>query len=193
MVSPIVNKRRIPDGWREDIHPEGLPLYSTVVDARKRHIRVHTDLPLRLAENHSIIARALEMFSKLARECNELYDSDVEDSDIEACIVVSEKIPDEFGYYLVNHQSQTVFWLEDIEHERIEKMRLSALDSDILQLRLETLYWRHVTDFPCHCSLSSEVWEKLSPMILVGAVGTSMLPGCVCFAERSPLPRSRVL
>ncbi|KAG8909518.1 hypothetical protein FRC00_009955 [Tulasnella sp. 408] len=165
-----INKRRIPNGWREDIHPEGLLLYSTVVDVRKRHIRVHTDLALRLSENHSVIARALDMFIKLAHECNELHDSEVEDSDIEACIVVSEKFPDEFGYYLANHQSQTVFWLEDIEQERIDQMRLSALDSDILQLKLETLYWRHVTDFPCHCSLPSEVWEKLSPMILVGAV-----------------------
>ncbi|KAG8945848.1 hypothetical protein FRC00_009920 [Tulasnella sp. 408] len=163
-------KRRIPNGWREDIHPEGLLLYSTVVDVRKRHIRVHTDLALRLSENHSVIARALDMFLKLAHECNELHDSEVEDSDIEACIVVSEKFPDEFGYYLANHQSQTVFWLEDIEQERLEQMGLSALDSDILQLRLETLYWRHVTDFPFHCSLSSEVWEKLSPLILVGAV-----------------------
>ncbi|KAG8930084.1 hypothetical protein FRC00_001280, partial [Tulasnella sp. 408] len=165
-----LNERRIPNGWREDIHPEGLLLYSTVVDVRKRHIRVHTDLALRLSENHSVIARALDMFLKLAHECNELHDSEVEDSGIEACIVVSEKFPDEFGYYLANHQSQTVFWLEDIEQERIDQMRLSALDSDILQLKLETLYWRHVTDFPCHCSLPSEVWEKLSPMILVGAV-----------------------
>ncbi|KAG8902525.1 hypothetical protein FRC01_009557, partial [Tulasnella sp. 417] len=111
------------------------------------------------------------MFLKLANECNELHDPDFEDSAIEACLVVNEEFPDEYGYYLANHRTQTIFWLEDIEHNGIEMMRLNdALDADILQLNLEVLYWRHVTDFPCHCSLSPEVWEKLSPMILVGAV-----------------------
>ncbi|KAG8934859.1 hypothetical protein FRC01_014025 [Tulasnella sp. 417] len=166
-----LKEQRIPNGWEENIHPEGLPLYSIVINSRNRRIRVHTDLALRRSENHSVISRALDMFSKLAHECNELHDPDFEDSDIEACLVVSEKFPDEFGYYLANHRTQTIFWLEDIEPNGIAMLRLNdAVDADILQLKLEVLYWRHVTDFPCHCSLSSEVWEKLSPMILVGAV-----------------------
>ncbi|KIO22650.1 hypothetical protein M407DRAFT_27836 [Tulasnella calospora MUT 4182] len=143
-ISPIVKGKLLPDGWEEDIHPEGLLLYSTVLTVRTRRIRVHTDLALRRFENHSIIARALDRFSKLAHDCNELHDSDCEDSDIEACIVVSEKFPDDFGYYLANHRSQTIFWLEDIQHKSVEGMGLSALDSDILQLKLEALYWRHV-------------------------------------------------
>lgn len=184
-VSPIVNERRLPNGWEEDIHPEGLPLYSIVINVRDRRIRVHTDLALRRLENHSVIARALDMFSNLAHDCNELHDSDFEDSDIEACILVSEKFPDEFGYYLANHRSQTIFWLEDVEHDDIVMMGLGAVDSDVLQLKLEALYWRHVTDFPCRSSLSSEVWEKLSPMILVGAVGTPICHGCGCVAGYS--------
>lgn len=118
------------------------------------------------------------MLSRLANECDELHNPQVKDSDIEACIVVQERAPEEFGYYLVNHRDQIIFWLEDIEHQAIQMMDLDALDSDILRLKLEALYWRHVTDFPCRCSLSSKVWEQLSPLILVGAVGTLRLHIC---------------
>ncbi|KAG8970762.1 hypothetical protein FRC05_011713 [Tulasnella sp. 425] len=169
-LCPIVKEHRLPEGWEEDIHPEGQLLYSTVITIRDRHIRVYTDFALRVAENHSLIKRAVEMLSRLANECDELHNPQVKDSDIEACIVVQERAPEEFGYYLVNHRDQIIFWLEDIEHQAIRMMDLDALDSDILRLKLEALYWRHVTDFPCRCSLSSKVWEQLSPLILVGAV-----------------------
>lgn len=164
-----------------------------VINARDRPIRVHTDFALRRAKNHPLIKRAVEVFSELAGECEELHNPEFEDSDIEACIVIRESAPEEFGYYLANHRDQTIFWLEDIEDQEIQAMGLYASDSDILRLRLQSQYWRHVTDFPCRCSLSSKVWEQLSPLILVGAVGTLMFLSCGWGKNHSRFLRPGVL
>ncbi|KAG8969432.1 hypothetical protein FRC05_001067 [Tulasnella sp. 425] len=159
---PIVQSPSLPDGWEEDVSPGGQLVYSKLIDSRGCQIRVNTDFALRLTKNHSAIDQAVKKLSNLANACDELEsDAAFKRDVIEACILVPEhrKTQDEFGYYLVNHQDRTIFWLEEID---LEEMGLKAHDADILRLKLEALYWRHVTDFPCRCSLSAKVWEELA-------------------------------
>lgn len=194
MFSPIAQSPSLPDGWKEDISPGGQLVYSKLIESRGCQIRVNTDFALRPTKNHSAINQAVEELSKLANSCDELESDAVFKRDvIEACILVPEhpKTPGEFGYYLVNHQDRVIFWLED--NLDLEDLALEAHDMDVLRLKLEGLYWRHVTDFPCRCSLSPEVWEQLGPLLISGAVGTLMHIDCgYVIREGSPLLRSRI-
>ncbi|KAG8945386.1 hypothetical protein FRC04_000836 [Tulasnella sp. 424] len=140
---PIVQSPSLPDGWEEDVSPGGQLVYSKLIDSRGCQIRVNTDFALRLTKNHSAIDQAVKKLSNLANACDELEsDAAFKRDVIEACILVPEhrKTQDEFGYYLVNHQDRTIFWLEEID---LEEMGLKAHDADILRLKLEALYWRH--------------------------------------------------
>ncbi|KAG8964886.1 hypothetical protein FRC05_003542 [Tulasnella sp. 425] len=148
---PIQKINNIPDEWVEDIHPDGQLLYSTVVSSRDLMIRVHTDVALRDTENHRNILAAFGQLSQLLDSSEELHNAELEDSEVEACILVSDDFPDEFGYYLVNHRDQTTFWLEEI---KASDLNMEAYDEDIYRHKLAEQYWRHVTDFPHYCCLS---------------------------------------
>ncbi|KAG8969433.1 hypothetical protein FRC05_001068 [Tulasnella sp. 425] len=141
---PIVQSPSLPDGWEEDVVPNGQLVYSKLIDSRDCHIRVNTDLALSRTKNHSAMNQAIEKLSDLAKICDELQsDAALKRDVIEACILVPEhpETPEEFGYYLVNHRDRIVFWLEDID---LEKLGLKTHDADILRLKLEVLYWRHI-------------------------------------------------
>ncbi|KAG8970776.1 hypothetical protein FRC05_011727 [Tulasnella sp. 425] len=166
---PIQPLYDIPQGWDEDVHPEGQLLYSKIVSSGDLKIRVHTDLPLRLKQNHPIIHSALNRLVNLLDKCHNLHNSGLRGSEIEACIIVREASPDEFGYYLANHQDQTIFWLEDVDPDALS-MSGSSSEAAIYQLRLTTQYWRYVTDFPHYCSLPPKVWDQLGPLLLLGVV-----------------------
>lgn len=166
---PIQRVNNLPDAWVEDVHPEGQLLYSRDLSSRNLKIRVHTDLALRDTENHLVIKSATDRLQESLDSSSELHDACLEGSDIEACILVREEFPEEFGYYLVNHEDQTVFWLEEVMARDVD---MWAYDEDIYRHKLAEQYWRHVTDFPHYCRLSSKVWEQLGPLMLLGAVGT---------------------
>ncbi|KIO22649.1 hypothetical protein M407DRAFT_27835, partial [Tulasnella calospora MUT 4182] len=163
---PIQKVNNLPDEWVEDVHPEGQLLYSRVLSSRNLKARVHTDLALRNIENHLIIKGATDRLLGSLDSSPELHDAGLVDFDIEACILVREDYPDEFGYYLVNHPDQTVFWLEEVMARDVD---MWAYDEDIYRHKLAEQYWRHVTDYPHHCSLSSKVWDQLGPLMLLGA------------------------
>ncbi|KAG8970770.1 hypothetical protein FRC05_011721 [Tulasnella sp. 425] len=164
---PIQVINNLPDEWIEDIHPEGQLLYSKVVSSRGLSVRVHTDLPLRSTENHPVILAAFGRLSQLLESSEELHNAQLKDSEVEACILVSDDFPDEFGYYLVNHRDQTTFWLEEVNASDLD---MWAYDEDIYRHKLAEQYWRHVTDFPHYCCLSPKVWDQLGPLMLLGAV-----------------------
>ncbi|KAG8949397.1 hypothetical protein FRC04_008632 [Tulasnella sp. 424] len=165
---PIQKINNLPDEWVEDIHPEGQLLYSKVVSSRNLKIRVHTDLALRNTESHTVILAAFGRLSQLLDSSEELHQAGLEGSEMEACILVSDDFPDEFGYYLVNHRDQTTFWLQEVTASDLD---MWAYDEDIYRHKLAEQYWRHVTDFPHYCCLSPKVWDQLGPLMLLGAVG----------------------
>ncbi|KAG9017972.1 hypothetical protein FRB90_012797 [Tulasnella sp. 427] len=169
---PIQQTYDLPPGWDEDVHPEGQLLYSTVVPSRDLKIRVHTDLPLRVKENQEIIANARNKLVDLLDACDKLHSSGVRGSDIEACIIVSAANPNEIGYYLANHRAQTVFWLHEVNP--VKDLELWSEDEDIYQLKLTAQYWRYVTDFPHHCTLSQRALDQLGPSVLLGAMGNTV-------------------
>ncbi|KAG8964887.1 hypothetical protein FRC05_003543 [Tulasnella sp. 425] len=161
--------KAVPNEWVEDIHPEGQLLYSKVVSSHDLKIRVHTDLALRDTQNHPIILAAFGRLSQLLESSEELHNAELKDSEVEACILVSDDFPDEFGYYLVNHRDQTAFWLQEVNASDLD---MWAYDEDLYRHKLAEQYWRHVTDFPHYCSLSPKVWDQLGALMLLGAVGT---------------------
>ncbi|KAG9022735.1 hypothetical protein FS837_006177, partial [Tulasnella sp. UAMH 9824] len=164
---PIQKVNNLPDAWVEDVHPEGQLLYSRVLSSGSLSIRVHTDLALRDTENHLVIKSATDRLQDSLDSSSELHEAGLGGSDIEACILVREEFPEEFGYYLVNHQDQTVFWLEEVMARDVD---MWAYDEDIYRHKLAEQYWRHITDFPHYCCLSDKVWEQLGPLMLLGAV-----------------------
>ncbi|KAG8970768.1 hypothetical protein FRC05_011719 [Tulasnella sp. 425] len=137
---PIQKINNLPDEWKEDIHPEGQLLYSKVVSSGDLNIRVHTDLPLRSTENHPVILAAFGRLSQLLESSEELHNAQLKDSEVEACILVSDDFPDEFGYYLVNHRDQTTFWLQEVPASDLD---MWAYDEDIYRHKLAEQYWRH--------------------------------------------------
>ncbi|KIO22637.1 hypothetical protein M407DRAFT_27825 [Tulasnella calospora MUT 4182] len=164
---PIQLLHDIPYGFDEDTHPEGQLLYSKIIPSGDLKIRVHTDLALRFKKNHPIIHNATHRLLNLLDTCSSLHSSGMRGSEIEACIIVSESSQEEFGYYLANHRDQTIFWLEDVNPDALN---MWSQDADIYQHKLTAQYWRHVIDFPHHCSLPPKVWDQLSPLLLLGTV-----------------------
>ncbi|KAG9022802.1 hypothetical protein FS837_006144, partial [Tulasnella sp. UAMH 9824] len=164
---PIQTQHDIPQGWDEDTHPEGQLLYSKIVPSGDLKIRVHTDLALRVKQNHPIIHSAIHRLLNLLDTCSNLHSSGLRGSEIEACIIVKESFLQEIGYYLANHRDQTVFWLEDVNPDALD---MWGPEADIYQHKLTAQYWRHVIDFPHYCTLPPKVWDQLGPLLLLGTV-----------------------
>ncbi|KAG8915004.1 hypothetical protein FRC00_008845 [Tulasnella sp. 408] len=117
---PIQKAGNILDGWVEDVHPEEHLVYSRVLSSRNLEIRVHTDLSMRDMENRTVIKGAVDRLSTLLDSSDEIHAARLENWEVEACILVRDGSQDEFGYYLVNHRDQTVFWLEEVKPRDVD-------------------------------------------------------------------------
>ncbi|EEB90677.1 hypothetical protein MPER_11083 [Moniliophthora perniciosa FA553] len=125
----------LPPGWSPYTHPEG-QLYFF----RNTPLRIVTESYL---YDSQTLTKALH-WSKHIESI--LEDKQIPLSQhIELFIYIED---DGCSYYLVNHATQTQFWLEEVD---TSELGLSDLDSDShLRLALTELYWAHVEYFPMH-------------------------------------------
>ncbi|KAG9014191.1 hypothetical protein FRB90_005528 [Tulasnella sp. 427] len=151
-------------GWRWHTTPEGDSYWSD--DQRK--IITHID-PARSAIANSIRS-AYEMV------CNKIGDWE----HLEVFFNLSRETPETpFGaaleYYLVNHATREIFWIEDVKTEKVGIGDVRSLEE--LKSALLPEYWIHIDYFPCHRAVGNEETEELSNALRHGAVDDMTAPG----------------
>ncbi|OCH87071.1 hypothetical protein OBBRIDRAFT_827936 [Obba rivulosa] len=126
----------IPMDWKMYIHPEGAVYYVNT----SSKMPVITDTPvdnpaaLKKLEQGIRVVWASMVESQMAVISNaELY-------------IYAEPDADKCKYYMVDHDSQTEFWLEDAE---MSSLHMSPVSSNThLKYILQEHYWAHVEYFP---------------------------------------------
>lgn len=101
------------NGWTEYVHPEGQLYYYSSESFDGHEIGLVTDYPLRPANNHFRMVQIINRLRKVLQQPHPILD----DPDLrwcEICILISDNTAAEFGYYVANHQAQTLFWLEEV-------------------------------------------------------------------------------
>ncbi|OCH96112.1 hypothetical protein OBBRIDRAFT_363125 [Obba rivulosa] len=131
-----LNPSVLPDAWATVINPEGSPFYVTECGA----ISVVTDSPIQEAGISEKLAKGIgrvrsqieDLAFKLPRNA-ELY-------------IRADKIKETCSYYFVDHDSQTEFWLQDIEMTTMGMPEVSSVKH--IKYILQEHYWTHVEFFP---------------------------------------------
>ncbi|KAI0669867.1 hypothetical protein C8Q78DRAFT_1079779 [Trametes maxima] len=121
--------------WIAQVNPEGSPYHINT----EKH--VVTDAPSALMDSVLLWA---ELFSAHMRALEITLPEDYElylhpDPESKSC-----------KYYLVDHQNQTVFWLEDIDQYRHDIDLSPACSIQHMKFVLQEQYWKHCEFFPHH-------------------------------------------
>ncbi|KAK7026852.1 hypothetical protein VNI00_015394 [Paramarasmius palmivorus] len=125
----------LPSGWSPYTHPEG-------------QLYFFCNAPLRIVTEsylyNSVTLEKVLYWSKHIEAILEEKQIPLSER-IELFICIEE---DGCSYYLVNHATQTQFWLEEVD---TVSLGLPDVDSDShLKIALAELYWIHVEYFPMH-------------------------------------------
>lgn len=113
LLRPVEREERIPDGWTEYVHLEGQLYYCRTESIDGHNISIVTDYPLRPRENHFKMVQIINTLRKALHGHPILEDRDLPWCEI--CVIVSDNKATQFGYYIANHQDQTLFWLQEVE------------------------------------------------------------------------------
>ncbi|KAJ7240437.1 hypothetical protein C8J57DRAFT_1370797 [Mycena rebaudengoi] len=137
----------LPLHWSAHIHPEG-QLYF----CRDGSFRVVTEAYLYRPD---ILDKAVRWIQKIE---DRIADKSIAISDQTELFI---KIEDEdCAYYLVDHTTNSQFWLEDIETDDLGLP--PVVSTSQLGIICEELYWSHVEHFPMHFGgLSPETLDSL--------------------------------
>ncbi|KAJ8581971.1 hypothetical protein M405DRAFT_938013 [Rhizopogon salebrosus TDB-379] len=74
------------------------------------------------------------------------------------------------GYYIVNHESQSIFWAHDFNTAYWGKFKIASKSHPAsLMYALENEYWEHCVRFPNDRALPQHVFEKLRDHIAVSS------------------------
>jgi len=132
----------LPPHWTMFIHPEGQPYYY-----RNNGLRIVTEASInrrevwdKLSEWISGIEGALRCKGITPTDSMELF-------------LQPNEYEDTCGYYLANHATRTLFWLDQVSSELIGYDGNTSFSH--LKLSLERLYWAHVEYFPMHSDIIS--------------------------------------
>ncbi|KAI0651886.1 hypothetical protein C8Q79DRAFT_935288 [Trametes meyenii] len=132
-------------GWSPRINPEGSPYY---INMEKR---VVTDAPLSLMDSvilwTGLFGAHMQALEITVPEDYELYLNP--DKESMSC-----------RYYLVDHQNQTVFWLEDIDRYRHDVDLSPTCSIQHMKFVLQEQYWKHCEFFP-HRAVQAKLRNEL--------------------------------
>lgn len=128
----------LPPGWTSQIHPEGqLYFYCDgplkVVTEGYLH---DPEVPERISHWTSEVLKSIDGLGIALTGSIELY-LELDDDDKYSCL-----------YYLINHSTQSIFWLESMPTTLLDISPI--VSTSHLKLALEELYWNHVEYFPTH-------------------------------------------
>ncbi|KAI1797910.1 hypothetical protein LXA43DRAFT_273873 [Ganoderma leucocontextum] len=124
-------------GWVQAFNPEGTPYYVN------ESIHLVTDDPICHPDISSRIARWAQKMNILI-ETDELVLPD----DYEIFVTVAAEDADESKHYFVDHATQTVFWLEEIDPERHDLEIAQVCGIAHMRFVLQEQYWIHNEYFP---------------------------------------------
>ncbi|VDC02733.1 unnamed protein product [Peniophora sp. CBMAI 1063] len=143
------------DGWQTYIHPEGKRYYARGVSPRVITEADVTDVAVSRA-----VAAWIDALKEWAAELDVLLGPSVE-------LFVEPELDTEIcDYYLVDHGSRAVFWLESAT---TSELGLPSACSDAhLKLALEENYWKHVEMFCMHLDDLPGALEELISIYLHG-------------------------
>ncbi|KIJ27569.1 hypothetical protein M422DRAFT_37700 [Sphaerobolus stellatus SS14] len=176
-----VVKRENSDGvWESFIHPEGLLYYSKTSPEIPGHI---------ITESNAKDPIILEQLSRVANAIIEqarmkgFYSDKSVNVDL---VLLDIKHPEfNFGYYFVDHEHHTIFWLEGLDSEDLGVGEVC--DDDHLRLRLQQLYWDHVEYFPCQRPISVEIESQLTETLAFWLIDAHTSTTSTCPFDRRDL------
>ncbi|OCH93307.1 hypothetical protein OBBRIDRAFT_790337 [Obba rivulosa] len=126
----------MPVDWNMYVHPEGTVYYVNT----SSEITIVTDTPIydpaalrKLEEGVSLVCVSMSTSQTVMPNIVELY-------------IYAEPDAEECKYYLIDHESQTEFWLDDVE---MSSLYMPPVSSEAhLKYTLQEHYWTHVEYFP---------------------------------------------
>ncbi|GJJ15060.1 hypothetical protein Clacol_009335 [Clathrus columnatus] len=155
------------EGWKCYIHPEGLKYYY-----HPQH-RVLTDaniqVPLIYARIHSSMNEFFRLCSNRSIDLPPSYEVVLELDDQDYTC----------GYYVVDNDRQTVFFLEPSYTPDLGLPDPASIDN--LKLQLQGQYWKHVEYFPSHRSAT-----KSSEYTLIAILSHAWIDGATSKLSTSP-------
>ncbi|KAH9899333.1 hypothetical protein C8Q73DRAFT_743322 [Cubamyces lactineus] len=126
----------LPRGWLPYVQPEGQMYFAFEDD-----LRFVTDAYLYMRENQDRVVR----FATATRKAIEVLQIAIPAT---AEIYLLPYDDDECGYYIVDHATHAVSWLEAVD---LDQLCIPDVVSDShLRYALAELYWQHVEQFPSH-------------------------------------------
>ncbi|KAG6868148.1 hypothetical protein C0993_007092 [Termitomyces sp. T159_Od127] len=145
----------LPPQWSAHIHPEGQPYFL-----KNAAIRVVTEAYVYDGNVLEKVEYWIEVIENLVSQKQTLSDG------IELFVQIDGN---DCLYYLVDHDSRTEFWLDDLEtsemgFEPVASTTHLTADNQVEGVALEELYWIHVEYFPTHL-------ERLVPRDLEELIG----------------------
>ncbi|KAG6811848.1 hypothetical protein H0H92_005581 [Tricholoma furcatifolium] len=170
----------LPPEWSAYTHPEG-QLYF-VKDASG--IRVVTEAYIYDAK----VTEKVEYWVKVVNETL-LERQIVLSDDVELFIRV---IDNDCSFYLVDHRSHSIFWLDTLDADEIGIMPVASTSH--LMLALQELYWTHVEYFPVHLkTLDVHLLEELISLnIGLKPITENSTHDCPAINPFSPTQRKKV-
>ena len=169
----------LPEGWCEFVQPEGqLYFYH-------RRSRVVTDTNIRLQEKRDLVDEFILVLKGVLKE------KDVKISETMDIMFQLEE-DDEFGYYIADHKSCTIKWLQDVASDEVGLGRPSSevnlgtsysfgnsqhnIINSFLGWLLTEQYWSHVEYFPSHLAgIGMESVQELIGVLVHAEAGKNHL------------------
>ncbi|KAI8976713.1 hypothetical protein BD414DRAFT_467126 [Trametes punicea] len=126
----------LPPGWSPHVQPEG-QLYFALEDG----LRFITDAYMHSRATQERVVRFSNRVRKILDGMHISLPASVE-------IYLTPYNEDQCGYYLADHASHTIAWLEVVD---LDQLGIPDVVSDShLRYALEDLYWQHIEQFPSH-------------------------------------------
>lgn len=127
----------LPPLWTSFTHPEGSPYF------------VRNSVPKVVTGAYIYDSAVQEQVLQWVKVVDELLSSkEIKNADSMELYLEPDEENDCCRYYLVDHASRVLFWLETVETEQLGM--LPTVSGDHLRSALEEVYWQHVEYFPCH-------------------------------------------
>ncbi|KAJ7619660.1 hypothetical protein FB45DRAFT_931357 [Roridomyces roridus] len=163
------------DNWTPHRHPEGA-LYFV----HKGPWRIFTDAYLyddKILKK--VDACVQHVHARLSTKDSELDADEVDIVLLEPDEDHDSEKPLTCGYYLVDHLSRTIFWMDEFELSKISTCQRvgGVLSESHIESILEHEYWRHCDVFPSALRLTSELIEELCDILVFSATDALTSPG----------------
>ncbi|KAJ8696207.1 hypothetical protein PTI98_006093 [Pleurotus ostreatus] len=147
-----------PVGWTRYEHPKG-PTYF-----HHESKNIFTNTLLGTSANLDTISRFITSFESFVSDNRIHLDPS---SELVFALSESGKSAGRCGYYLVDHQNRTVFWLDEFNAAYLPDWRdVPGVMADAhIRHELEALYWRHCEFFPHTREVTQGLVDELRDMI----------------------------